>query len=201
MEEQLHKEFKEIRHKGIKVKGWWFKARARAILKETHPNNQFKFSLGWFTRFKRRYRVSLRRATNTAQSPPDDKEAAFEDFHYQIRQIQLPGNGDGQQERFTLDQIANVDQTPVPFSFCSGPTYETTNSSSVWVRSSASGLDKRQCTVQLMIFADGEPRVKPFIIFKGTGKRISLRERVQYDNRVHVNFQPNAWCDESMMEW
>ena len=39
-------------------------------------------------------------------------------------------------------------------------------------------MDKRQCTVQLTVFADGEPRVKPLLIFKGTGARIALRERV-----------------------
>ena len=33
-----------------------------------------------------------------------------------------------------------------------------------------SGLDKRQCTVQLTVFADGEPRVKPLLIFKGLGE-------------------------------
>ena len=33
--------------------------------------------------------------------------------------------------------------------------------------------------VQLTIFADGEPRVKLFFIFRGKGKRISLKERLQ----------------------
>ncbi len=61
-----------------------------------------------------------------------------------IRSIQLPGDGDGpQEERFGHHQIANVDQTPLPFSFCQRPTYETTNS---WVRGAKSGLEKRQCT-------------------------------------------------------
>lgn len=89
----------------------------------------------------------------------------------------------------------------LPFSFTQGPTYETTNSSTVWVRGGQSGLDKRQCTVQLTIFADGEPRVKPLLIFRGKGKRISLRERLQYDNRVMIRFQENARCDEAAMEY
>ena len=101
---------------------------------------------------------------------------------------------------FQLHQLANVDQTPLPFSFTSGPTYKTTNSPSVWVRGASSGLDKRQCTVQLTIFADGKPRIKPLLIFRGTGKRIPLRETVRYDKRVTVLFQHNAWCDEVIME-
>ena len=52
----------------------------------------------------------------------------------------------------------------------SGPTYDTTNSPTVWVRGGVSGMDKRQCTVQLTIFADGQPRVKPLLIFRGKGK-------------------------------
>lgn len=168
--------------------------------RDLHPDHTFKYSQRWFTRFKKRYKISFRRSTNTAQTPPSDKEAVIQEFHQQIRDVQLPEEGDGpQEERFNLSQISNVDQTPLPFSFVDGPTYETTNVSTVWVRGGGSGLEKRQCTVQLTIFADGVPRVKPFLIFKGTGKRISLRERVLYDRRVIVHFQKNAWCDEVAM--
>ena len=40
--------------------------------------------------------------------------------------------------------------------------------------------------MQLNMFADQVPRVKPLIIFKGTGKRIAIKERKQYDSRVPV---------------
>ena len=39
-------------------------------------------------------------------------------------------------------------------------------------------MNKRQCTVQITLFADGITRVKPMLIFHGTGKRIKLAERV-----------------------
>ena len=42
----------------------------------------------------------------------------------------------------------------------------TIGEKSVWIHGGASGLDKRQCTVQLTLFADGVPRVKPLIIFR-----------------------------------
>ena len=48
------------------------------------------------------------------------------------------------------------------------------------------------------IFADSEPRMKPLLIFKGTGQRIPDREKRQYDPRVVVKFQENAWCNEEM---
>ena len=117
MEESLHKEFLELRRKGVKVKGWWFKTRAKAILESTTPSATFKFSEGWFTRFKKRYHVSFRRPTNTAQKAPSEKEEAIQNFHQEIRAIQLPDGGDGpQEERFRLHQIASMDQTPLPFS-------------------------------------------------------------------------------------
>ena len=41
--------------------------------------------------------------------------------------------------------------------------------------------------------------IKPLLMFKGTGKRIPDKELKQYDPRVVVKFQENAWCDENMM--
>ena len=71
----------------------------------------------------------------------------------------------------------------------------------MWHRGAASGLDKRQCTAQLTIFADGEAYVKPLVIFRGKGLRISDKEKKQYDSRVVVRFQVNAWCDEQVMKF
>ena len=69
------------------------------------------------------------------------------------------------------------------------------------VRGGESGLNKRQCTVQLTLFADGEPRVEPLIIFHGKGKKIGVAERASYDSRVIVQFQENAWSDENVMKF
>ena len=55
------------------------------------------------------------------------------------------------------------------------------------------------CTVQLTTFADGEPCFKPLLIFKGKGQRVPDREKRQYDPRVVVKFQENAWCNEEIM--
>ena len=57
--------------------------------------------------------------------------------------------------------------------------------------------DKRQSPAQLTIYADGVARVKPMLIFRGTGQRITQQEKQQYDHRVVVHFQENAWCDEN----
>ena len=41
--------------------------------------------------------------------------------------------------------------------------------------------------------------MKPLITFHGKGKRIPFTEQVEYDRRVMVIFQPNAWCDKDIM--
>lgn len=53
MEEKLHQEFVQLRRRGIKVKGWWLKTRAKQILESTNPSSNF--SEGWFIGFKKRY--------------------------------------------------------------------------------------------------------------------------------------------------
>ena len=46
------------------------------------------------------------------------------------------------------------------------------------------------------------PRVKPLLIFRGKGMRITKKERESWDKRVSVTFQENAWCNEKvMLEW
>ena len=63
--------------------------------------------------------------------------------------------------------MANVDQNLLPFTFT---TYEAKGAKSGWVQGGSSGLDKHQCTVQLTLFVDGVPRLKPLVIFRGTDK-------------------------------
>ena len=72
------------------------------------------------------------------------------------------------------------------------------NSRDVVEKTGASGLDKRQVTM----FGDGVPRVKPLVIFRGKGLRITKAEKDKWDGRVHVRFQPAAWCNEEIMiDW
>ena len=41
MEEQLHSEFRQLRRRGIQLKGWWFKNRAQQIVKELYLSEMF----------------------------------------------------------------------------------------------------------------------------------------------------------------
>ena len=206
MEKKLFEEFQELRGKGVKVKEWWFRSRCKQLMAELHPGVEFKMSNHWFDRFKLRYDISLRRPTNAAQKQSETLRTSIQQFHRYLRRTatvkatELEGVQEGIVGPWELCDIANMDQTPLQFCFnTKGATYAERGEKSVWTRTTGEGHDKRQCTVQLTIFADGEPRIKPLLIFKGTGQRIPDREKRQYDPRVVVKFQENAWCNEEMM--
>lgn len=148
------------------MKGWWFKLRGKKIIEEIGSESEFSFSDGWFKGLKSQFHLSVRRATNTCQREPKDKQSTIQTFHQQIRRMAVYGQSVGPLGQWKPENIANMDRTPLPFAFLEGETYAER---SVWVRGAQSGLKKGQCTVQLTIFADGEPRVKPMLIFKGKG--------------------------------
>ena len=103
---------------------------------------------------------------------------------------------------FSLADIANMDQTPLPFVMDDGKTYNQTGLKKIWCTSGSSGLEKWQCTVQLTIFADRVSHIRPLVIFGGKGLQIRDEEKQKWDQWVKLLFQKNAWCDEKMMrEW
>ena len=65
----------------------------------------------------------------------------------------------------------------------------------MWIRQPGSGLDKRQCTLHLLIRGRGK-QAKPVLIFKGSpGYWEEHDERKSYDSDVDVHFQKKAWAD------
>ena len=63
-----------------------------------------------------------------------------------------------------------MDQTPISYEYLEGRTYNKSRDKTVWLPGSRSARwDKRQGTIQLTAFADGEPYVKPLIFFRGLG--------------------------------
>ena len=70
-----------------------------------------------------------------------------------------------------------------------------------WISQPGSGLEKRQCSLQVMFRPEGE-QTKLAIIFRGQGKRISQDEKSEWHKGVNVYFQPNAWLDQNVcMSW
>ena len=167
----MEAEYKEARAKGTFLKRWWFNTRAKQLL----------------------YGVALRRKTHAAQTDSKQLAPAITKFHLKLLRVRRRGV-------YQPKDIANMDQTPLQFVLDDGKTYADKGSSEVWCVSGSSGLDKRQCSVELTIFSDGVPHVRPIVIFCGKGLRITCKEQEAWDHRVQVAFQLKAWCDESMMK-
>lgn len=102
--------------------------------------------------------------------------------------------------RFKLSQITNMDQSPLPFEHLKGRTYEKKGNKTVRLRGGKNGQDKRQCTLQIAVFADGVMRIKPLLMFKGkTHSKDSRRcaEYKKYHPSVVVIFNEKAWANTS----
>jgi len=86
----------------------------------------------------------------------------------------------------------------MPFVVDQQKTYEITKPgdkhSKTWIRQSGSGLDKRQCTLQVCIRGDSE-QARIAIIFRGKGKRIREDEQDAWHPDVDIYWQENAWAD------
>jgi len=67
---------------------------------------------------------------------------------------------------FLLSNIINMDQTPLPWEYLEGKTYEFNGKKTVWVKSKKSGWGKQQTTIQLTVFANGVSHVLPLLVFR-----------------------------------
>ena len=157
MEGKLHAEFLELRKDGQSVKRWWFNTRAKQLMTQHHQDiTTFNASDWWFNRLCSRKNVSFRRKTRTSQKPPSKLRACIESFHAKALRERTQGS-------YNLCDLANMDQIPLPFVLEDNKSYDTKGVDEVWCGTGQSGLDKRQCTVQLTVFAHGSTRLPPLI--------------------------------------
>ena len=226
MEKQLFDQFMVRRGQGRPVRDGWFRRNAKELWRTSYPElpeGLFVFSQGWFRGFLSRYRVVLRFVTNTAQTLPanyKDQILIWLRFNRRNRILTplVPSAVSGtptlppvvnplalhyicndDQGGIPEHRICNVDETPLPWEYLIGRTYDIQGAKTVWSKSAESGSEKRQCTLFLCIFADGIPRVPPILIFTATsGARIRERESHQWDKRVHVEFSPTGWMNETL---
>ena len=215
LERALYEEFRQRRALGRPVRRGWFRRVSKEIFEKDYSGSGtylFQFTNGWFRSFLQAHRISLRLVTNKASKLPADFGNAilawmrFNRRNSLVRGDNELGLGDLAAEigRYRLQNICNMDQTPLPFEYLEGQTYNPVGEKRIWIQSSStSGWDKRQGTIQLTVFADGVLRVQPLIFFRGKGVGPTiLEERRKYDNRVVVKFNPTAYANsENIVEW
>jgi len=197
------------------VRRSWFRQNAKRLYTETYSDttvSQFCFSNGWFRGFLSWHMITLRAITNKASHLPIDYiDALVNWMKFNRRNSQLrpespsaPSDTPGEVGRYRLGNICNMDQTPLPFEYLSCRTYNQQDEKTIWVQGSQqSGWEKRQATIQLRIFADAVPRVKPLIFFPGLGIGPTIvAEKARYDPQVVVKFNPKAYANSAnIVEW
>jgi len=185
----------------------WFRIQAGFRFRELYPDVDpivFLFSNRWLTGFLERNRISLCSITKKAQKIPIEYQALginrlrFNRRNSQPRLtmfletvLQTPVS------RFEESNICNLDETPIPFEYWEGKTYDIVGEKTIWAKASQNGWDRRQASLVLCVFADGAPRVSPTIIFRGKGERLG-REQEQYHPGVSVEFNEKAYMNHQL---
>ena len=109
---------------GIAVSGLILRLKA----KEVCSDPDFKASLGWYQKWKKRHSISLRTKTTLAQRLPQDLEEKTVQFHRFVIALR-------QRYGHSLSRLFNMDETPMRFELPSSRTLEFSGSRTVPVKS------------------------------------------------------------------
>lgn len=170
LESMLYCLFLESRERGQAVWPGWFRIQSFMIFRDLFPNADddpicgpvFRFSNGWFRGFLRRYRISFRCVTKKAQSFPEDYCQMIHNWlqfnrrnsqSYILRRAigSLPNPGSWLETilnhtvgRYDLSNICDLDETPLPFEYLNGQTYDPVGCKTIWVkRLEAGGINDK----------------------------------------------------------
>ncbi|KAI8710466.1 hypothetical protein NCS52_01563600 [Fusarium sp. LHS14.1] len=224
LEDELFRRFLEARDKKLIVTTGWFRRQAQIIWEDKYPQSVkvFTFSNGWWLGFKRRRGIVKRRITKESSRRPEEYKAITNNFLRFIRRVSNNTNTlqlrhdqspkmtinyilDSPVRRFEKKWTLNVDETPIPFEYLDGSTWELRGAKTVAGKTDRSGWSKRQATLIIYIFADGSFRLKPKIIFHGTAGpkgRIFADEGHLYAPDVTVAYNETAYNNEDLFyDW
>jgi hypothetical protein len=96
--------------------------------------------------------------------------------------------------------ILNLDETPIPWEYLDGYTYDNKAVHTVAGKALQHGWAKRQATLILYTFADGVKRIKPKLIFHSTvNGKLKDTQDFMYDKSVTVEFNEKAYNNEDML--
>ena len=159
----LFDQMKAARARGRKVNFNWLWSKARAIQRGQTGDDAAVVRQHVITTFLRRYNVRMRARQRNRNKPKEAYRDDFVKWHSVTRErlVRTGANGDSYDNkwgRFLPSQRFN--QSPMPFVVDCKKTYEIINPDDkyhkTWISQSASGLEKRQCTLQVCTRADGK---------------------------------------------
>lgn len=202
VEDRVFQLLKKRRERGRRISTLWIQSTARRVAKELLPaDEKFLASRGWVQRFARRKKLTRRSKTNVKLEALSERLPAIRQFHRDLRAyLKIPISPDialdPKYGRYPPGLRINMDQVPLPFIQDLDRTWDVKGARRIWIKQPGSGsLSKRQATLILTISGGDVIKVKPGLIFRGTGQRISAAERAAWDPAVDVFFQKKAWFD------
>ena len=206
----LYERMKAARNVGKQVNFNWLWTKARQIYREQTSDDGATVRKHVITSFLKKYNVRMRTKQRNRAKPRESYREDLMKWHATTRErlVRTAGSSTSYDPKwgyYKPEERFNVDQTPMPFAIDVKRTYEiidpaTKKYHKTWIKTPGSGLEKRQCTVQVCTRAAGkQPPVA--IIFRGKGN-VRPDEKAAYHPRVHVYWQDNAWADtEFSVEW
>ena len=205
---QLLEKFKQARARGQQVTFPWLWSKAWVIQQTLDPSTQIKNHV--IVCFLRACNIRLRAKQRSKNRSKASMVPDLKKWHATFRERCIRSNShaldyDEKWGAFKPSERLNVDQSPLPFVINVKKTYEyvepgKSKDHNTWILQPRSGLEKRQCSLQVMIRGDGtQPRLA--VVFRGKGN-VKPYERSAWHPKVDVYFQENAWMDtETCLKW
>ena len=194
VEEKLICKIKEFR----KQKNGVSAAQITTWAKELCGDTQFVASAGWFQRFKKRSKLSLRVATHVVQQLKDNYQKEMVLYFNNIRNkrinLELSQNNN-ENVKFVF---GNMDEVPIQFDLSNGKTYDFVGKRQINLLKTTG--TKKRFTAVLGIMSNGV-KLPLLLIFKGLAA-IPYKLRKKYKDDVIIHSNVNGWMVESiMLEW
>ncbi|CAF1522407.1 unnamed protein product [Rotaria sordida] len=151
----------------------------------------------WYTRFLKRHRLSLQRPVRKQKIYVTKAQVLIENFHRFIRKASHLGPRRGCMGCFTESDVCNMDESPL--NLWGDQSKRCINDINSKNEIEGHLDDKRFATVILCVFPEGNHRIKPVLLFKGTGK-VAVKEEQHYSSHVKVFFTPKSVINIPTME-
>ena len=166
----------------------------------------FKVSNGWLSNFVKRRKLKYRKRKSGKKVSANVHLQKYLVFLEKLRFDYLgPKDWDTTAHplwgRFLPEHRYNMDQVPLPFVVNHDFTYTVEDDKDIHTSAPSDLLRKRQFTMHVVVNAGEGPKRQGFVdlVDKGNGTRIMKAEKEQWDERVDVFWQRNAWVDAVVM--
>ena len=222
MEERLAIRIRLLRKCGLIFETWMLAVEGMSILNRLYPlkfpredgedvdgtHSVFKFSRTWQQSFFKRHKFAYRRigTRKNAAALKVDWIEKIEKYHLTVRALQLSEMNDPEYGFTKPEYVYTHDQVPIQLCASTATTIEDKGADEIYDCVGNEKDLKRFCSLNLAapmkLLPDKSNLTRAHIVFqRDAGFQDGddwhdAEERAQWDQRVIVSFQGNAWVDE-----